>query len=255
MFNVYSLRFLKFRRPALLFTSRKVASGGSRFVHIRENTTRRQMSLDVRLYKPRQPFAGKCRVRYEPTKRSKCLCYRIYSLTTTVRVSRAVYSIRTSVGLALTPDDFLTAVVTPQMSADYFRPWRQLATAAREVGSNIKVDKDKFQVSLDVQHFAPEEISVKTVEGFVVVEGKHEEKEDEHGFISRQFLRRYALPEGCEAETVQSKLSSDGVLTIIAPRKIDEAVKGERAIPIERTGPVRKEIKEQEEPKEQKTEE
>ncbi|GBP28663.1 Protein lethal(2)essential for life [Eumeta japonica] len=153
------------------------------------------------------------------------------------------------------PDDFLAAVVTPQMSTDYSRVWTEVAMVAREVGSNITVDKDKFQVSLDVQHFAPEEISIKTVEGFVVVEGKHEDKEDEHGFISRQFLRRYALPEGCEAETVQSKLSSDGVLTIMAPWKIDEAIEGERAIPIERTGPVGKEIKEQEEPKEQKTEE
>ncbi|CAK1595470.1 unnamed protein product [Parnassius mnemosyne] len=154
-------------------------------------------------------------------------------------------------GLALTPDDLLTAAVSPLLSRDYYRPWRQLAAAARDIGSSIKADKDKFQVNLDVQHFAPEEITVKTADGFIVIEGKHEEKKDEHGYISRQFVRRYALPEGCRPETVESKLSSDGVLTVVAPRQQQAALKDERAVPIQQTGPVRKEIKDssREEPK------
>ncbi|KAJ8705280.1 hypothetical protein PYW07_011107 [Mythimna separata] len=148
-------------------------------------------------------------------------------------------------GLALTPDDLLTAVAAPLLSEDYYRPWRQLAALNRDMGSSIKSDKDKFQVNLDVQHFAPEEISVKTADGFIVVEGKHEEKKDDHGYISRQFVRRYALPEGAVPETVESRLSSDGVLTITAPRKVPDAIKGERKVPISQTGPVRKEIKDQ----------
>nr|AAZ14790.1 21.5 kDa small heat shock protein [Choristoneura fumiferana] len=133
------------------------------------------------------------------------------------------------------------------LNRDYYRPWRQLAAAARDCGSSIKVDKDKFQIDLDVQHFKPEEISVKTVDGYIVVEGKHEEKKDEHGFISRQFTRRYALPEGTAPESVESKLSSDGVLSVIAPRKVPDAIKGERNVTITQTGPVRKEIKDQSE--------
>lgn len=148
-------------------------------------------------------------------------------------------------GTALTPDDLLTAFVGPITTRDYYRPWRHLAAMTRDVGSSIKAEKDKFQVTLDVQHFAPEEITVKTAEGFLVVEGKHEEKRDEHGYVSRQFVRRYALPEGCELDKVESKLSSDGVLTVVAPRKVKDAVKGERVVPIEHTGPVRKEIKDQ----------
>ncbi|XP_045780130.1 protein lethal(2)essential for life-like [Maniola jurtina] len=147
-------------------------------------------------------------------------------------------------GLALTPEDLLTAAVAPMLSRDYYRPWRQMAAVARDIGSTIKSDKDKFQVNLDVQHFAPEEISVKTADGFIVVEGKHEEKQDEHGYISRQFTRKYALPEGCNPETVESRLSSDGVLSIIAP-KVAPALKNERSVPIAQTGPVRKEIKDQ----------
>ncbi|KAL0810059.1 hypothetical protein ABMA28_010877 [Loxostege sticticalis] len=148
-------------------------------------------------------------------------------------------------GLALTPDDLLSVVAAPALTREYYRPWRHLAAAARDIGSSIKADKDKFQINLDVQHFSPEEISVKTADGYIVVEGKHEEKKDEHGYISRSFTRRYALPEGTQPDSVESRLSSDGVLTITAPRHVPEAIKGERAVPITQTGPVRKEIKDQ----------
>lgn len=150
-------------------------------------------------------------------------------------------------GLGLTPDDLLTVAAGPLITAEYYRPWRHMAASVRDIGSSIKADSDKLQINLDVQHFSPEEISVKTADGYIIVEGKHEEKKDEHGYVSRQFVRRYALPEGTEPETVESRLSSDGVLTITAPRKVPEAIKGERKVPITQTGPVRKEIKDQNE--------
>ncbi|XP_035456996.2 protein lethal(2)essential for life-like [Spodoptera frugiperda] len=158
-------------------------------------------------------------------------------------------------GLALTPDDILSVAAGPLMTREYYRPWRHLAAAVKDLGSSIKTDGDKFQINLDVQHFAPDEISVKTADGYVVVEAKHEEKKDDHGFISRQFVRRYALPEGTTPETVESRLSSDGVLTITAPRKIPDAIKGERKVPIAQTGPVRKEIKDQSNGTEEKKQE
>lgn len=54
--------------------------------------------------------------------------------------------------------------------------------------------KFNFQVILDVQQFSPQEITVKTTDKYIIVEGKHEEKQDEHGYISRQFTRRYQIP-------------------------------------------------------------
>nr|AJA32865.1 heat shock protein 20.6 [Sesamia inferens]AJA32866.1 heat shock protein 20.6 [Sesamia inferens] len=157
-------------------------------------------------------------------------------------------------GLALTPEDLLTVAAGPLLTSEYYRPWRHVAAAAKDLGSSIKTDGDKLQINLDVQQFAPEEISVKTVDGYIVVEGKHEEKKDEHGYISRQFVRRYALPDGVEPESVESRLSSDGVLTVTAPRKLPEALKGERKVPIAQTGPVRKEIKDQSNGTEEKKE-
>lgn len=142
-------------------------------------------------------------------------------------------------GLGLTPQDYLTIVAVPQAN-NYYRPWRNLQTAARDIGCTIKEEKDKFQVNLDVQHFAPEEISVKTCDGYLVIEAKHEEKKDEHGFISRSFSRRYLLPEGIDADLVTSKLSSDGVLSISAPLKVPQKGSNERVVPIVHTGPVKK---------------
>ncbi|XP_015609635.1 protein lethal(2)essential for life [Cephus cinctus] len=102
--------------------------------------------------------------------------------------------------------------------------------------STVKADKNKFEVNLDVQQFTPEEIKVKVVDKSVIVEGKHKEKQDEHGWISREFIRKYLIPEQCDIEQVASKLSSDGVLSITVPRKDKPQIEGERVIAIEHTG-------------------
>lgn len=133
------------------------------------------------------------------------------------------------------------------------RPWdrhvmRPLEQLTKQVGQltvkdiGTTDDNEKFQVSVDVQHFAPEEISVKVVEGQVIVEGKHEEKQDGHGYVSRRFIRRYALPQGCLPDTVQSQLSSDGVLSVTAPKVLPLPSIGERIIPITQTGPIKKQL-------------
>lgn len=81
-------------------------------------------------------------------------------------------------------------------SGYYYRPWKTTASA-QDGGSEVNIDGERFQINLDVQQFSPDEISVRTVDDTVVIEGKHEEKEDEHGFVSRHFVRRYLLPGKC----------------------------------------------------------
>lgn len=127
------------------------------------------------------------------------------------------------------------------------RPMEQISQAMNrlalnEVDARISSDAEKFQVNVDVQHFAPNEVSVKVVDGSVIVEGKHEERRDQHGYVSRQFARRYALPQGCLPDTVQSSLSSDGILTITAPKVLAMPSIGERIVPITPTGPIKKQI-------------
>jgi crystallin alpha B len=121
----------------------------------------------------------------------------------------------------------------------YYRPWGDLLLRGdeREGGfSTVKSDKDKFHVALDVQQFTPEEINVKVVDKYVVVEGNHEEKQDDHGWISRKFTRRYLIPEQCNVDKIESHLSSDGVLSITVPRKEQIKEGGERVISIQKTG-------------------
>ncbi|XP_050543855.1 alpha-crystallin A chain-like [Daktulosphaira vitifoliae] len=122
----------------------------------------------------------------------------------------------------------------PSLTRRYPRPWR-LVAAPQSGLSHIQNDKNSFKVNLDVQQFKPEEVNVKVANGFVVVEGKHEERSDEHGYISRQFTRRYKLPENVDPNMVTSKLSSDGVLSVGAPKKAIENKKDERSIPVVQT--------------------
>ncbi|EDV97688.1 heat shock protein 23 [Drosophila grimshawi] len=106
------------------------------------------------------------------------------------------------------------------------------------------VGKDGFQVCMDVAQFKPSELNVKVVENSIVVEGKHEEREDDHGFITRHFVRRYALPEGYEAEKVASTLSSDGVLTVSVPKPAAiEDKSSERVVQIQQVGPAHLNVK------------
>lgn len=154
-------------------------------------------------------------------------------------------------GVDMTPQDLLTFLALRKRNQNCLRNWKNLQAANQDVGSTIKEDKDKFQVNLDVQHFAPAELSVKAVDGYLTVEAKHEERQDDHGFISRSFTRRYALPEDVKADLITSRLSSDGVLSIVAPLKAPE-LSNERVVPIVRTGPLKKQDQQElieEEPK------
>ncbi|XP_056140400.1 heat shock protein beta-1 [Lampris incognitus] len=105
---------------------------------------------------------------------------------------------------------------------------RQLSSGVSE----IKQTPDNWKVTLDVNHFSPEELVVKTKDGVVEITGKHEERKDEHGFISRCFTRKYTLPTSTDAEKVTSSLSPEGVLTVEAPLTRPAIEAAEVSIPV-----------------------
>lgn len=135
------------------------------------------------------------------------------------------------------PDLHDWPALLPNRSFDHHLRDLRSPLAHYDPGTFITVDKDHFQATIDIQQFTPEEISVKLVDDHTVkVEAKHEEQQDDHGFISRHFVRRYLLPNDCDATKLQSKLSSDGVLLISAPKKRgDDEIDGQ-GIPIMHTG-------------------
>jgi len=143
-------------------------------------------------------------------------------------------------GEALLRDDLVapsllhSMAMMPLLSTHYARPWRVRHQKQSGV-SHIADERDTFKINLDVKQFKPEELSVKVVDGFVVVEGNHEERQDEHGFVSRQFSRRYKLPDNVDPDIVTSSLSSDGVLMVCAPKKALPAPENQRAVPIVQT--------------------
>ncbi|KAM7289961.1 alpha-crystallin A chain [Ixodes scapularis] len=102
--------------------------------------------------------------------------------------------------------------------------------------SEVVNDDSKFEVRLDVSHFKPSEITVKLVgTDAVVVHGRHDERQDEHGFVSREFTRRYMLPPDVNIDDVVSEFvaEADGVLVVRAAKKSPEpAAVQERVVPI-----------------------
>jgi len=94
-------------------------------------------------------------------------------------------------------------------------------------------EKTRFVVVLDVSHFAPEDVHVKIADDMLVTEASHEEKQDEHGFVTRFLKRRYPLPKDIDAQNFVSDLTRDGILTVKAPKiDIHQAPK-ERAVPVQ----------------------
>ncbi|XP_072302258.1 alpha-crystallin B chain-like [Eucyclogobius newberryi] len=99
-----------------------------------------------------------------------------------------------------------------------------------EIGhSEIHLEKNRFVIYLDVKHFSPDELSVEVSEDYITVRGKHENRQDDNAFTAKEFLRKFRLPAGVSSADITSSLSSDGVLTITAPRS---AIGPERNIPI-----------------------
>ncbi|XP_070499394.1 heat shock protein 23-like [Chironomus tepperi] len=145
-------------------------------------------------------------------------------------------------GLGLAPSDFFSDRLVPRsgmhhLMTGYKRPWslRQTAKDMVKDQKNLHFGKDGFQASVDVHHFQPSEITVKTIDNQIIVEGRHEERDDGHGSIQRHFVRKYMLPKEYDMNSVHSQLSSDGVLTIKAPPPPALSGSSEKHVPITHT--------------------
>lgn len=116
-------------------------------------------------------------------------------------------------------------------------PWNEFEYRMdREITTWARVERDahKYEITMDVQLFAPEEITVRTDDRCITIEGKHHQRKDRYGYVSRQFTRRYLLPREYDIGRLQPSLSSDGILTITAPKLVLPAP-GDRYVPIRRT--------------------
>uniref|UniRef100_A0A0N4ZE49 SHSP domain-containing protein n=1 Tax=Parastrongyloides trichosuri TaxID=131310 RepID=A0A0N4ZE49_PARTI len=101
-------------------------------------------------------------------------------------------------------------------------------------GCDEVINKDgNFSIKMDVSHFSPNELKVDIADRCLIIEGKHEEKNDNYGSIQRMFVRKYLLPEGVKEEDVKSELTKDGFLTIQAKNNAAIEDKKVKNVPIE----------------------
>lgn len=77
-------------------------------------------------------------------------------------------------------------------------------------------DGKTLRLRFDVSHYAPEEVSVKTVDHRLLVHARHEEKTPQRT-VYREYNQEFMLPRGTNPEQIRSSLSVDGVLTVEAP--------------------------------------
>lgn len=83
-----------------------------------------------------------------------------------------------------------------------------------ELESRSRISKEDFQVYLDVKDFKPEEISVKTINQEIFIEGRQERRIGRG--IPKSFQKVFRLPEFFDSEDVTASISDDGILKIEA---------------------------------------
>jgi HSP20 family molecular chaperone IbpA len=89
--------------------------------------------------------------------------------------------------------------------------------SVKPVFKQVLIGKDGFfRAAVDVHDYKPDEIKLKTIGHTILIELKHEEKEDEFGFISRNFRKKFVLPPNMDIEKISS-WTSGGVLYLKVP--------------------------------------
>merc|ERR1712018_58804 len=97
----------------------------------------------------------------------------------------------------------------------------------------LQDEKDKTEVTLDTSGYKPDELKVEIKDGELCVEGKHEERSQTgEVMVSRQFSRRFGMPQNVKKEGIVSNLSQDSVMVITMPKeqRIEEVERGNTPI-------------------------
>lgn len=132
-----------------------------------------------------------------------------YTKTTTTTVTtRDVDSSETSSlhGAASSPPTSGT-IITPQQ------------TTVNRQSSRVEVDENRFQVTLDVSQYKPEDIEVKVDGNKLVVRAESKAPgSGGAGYTEKEFFRQYTLPEDVDGAQVRCYFAEDGTLTLEAPR-------------------------------------
>uniref|UniRef100_UPI00398E4B0D alpha-crystallin A chain n=1 Tax=Pristiophorus japonicus TaxID=55135 RepID=UPI00398E4B0D len=125
---------------------------------------------------------------------------------------------------------FFSSAMSPYYRQSVFRTFLDSGI------SEVRSEKDRFMINLNVKHFSPEELSVKVVDDYVEIHGKHTERQEDQGRVSREFHRTYRLPSNLDQSAITCSLSNEGLLTLCCPkiRSGDDSNWQDRPIPVSR---------------------
>ncbi|XP_071527100.1 uncharacterized protein [Panulirus ornatus] len=117
-----------------------------------------------------------------------------------------------------------------------YRKLRESNLAESSQAVTVTQDNNSHQVVMDVKDFLSGDVKVKVVdEDELVVEGSVEQRQE--GSVSKKsFRRRFSFPGLVRPDDVTSTMSSDGILTIIVPKK--ETVVREAEVDINKVSSV-----------------
>ncbi|GMT01132.1 hypothetical protein PENTCL1PPCAC_23306 [Pristionchus entomophagus] len=90
---------------------------------------------------------------------------------------------------------------------------------------------ERYALTLDVSHFKPEEIKVYVRGNYLMIEGNHDEKTDQHGTNERSFIRKYSLPDDTNLDSIRTSLTHNGHLRVEAHKKTNGLTQT-RTIPV-----------------------
>ena len=103
--------------------------------------------------------------------------------------------------------------------------------------ANVVETKDDFRIELSVAGFAKEQISIQFQDNLLIVKGKVEDQSNENEkFLTREFgvksfVRRFSVPRTVDSELISAS-SSNGILTIVIPKKVEVMEKETKEIAI-----------------------
>ena len=88
--------------------------------------------------------------------------------------------------------------------------------------TNVREEKDYFEISLDIPGISKEDIKVELKENILSITGerKSKYKDDQGEFISQgRFERSFSLPKSVDVENIEVS-HSNGVLDVLLPKQI-----------------------------------
>jgi len=118
----------------------------------------------------------------------------------------------------------LTSNITPNgvlcIKATKDQPHEQTASVS-------DTSLENFNVSLDVQGYRPDEITISLHGHNLVIrgEGKPSGKDAEGTANPKKFARHFSLPSDVDVESISSRYTKDGKISVEAPRKVLKSVR------------------------------